>query len=129
MIFEMFLLLPHPNVFLISKLKFISDYNFIYVYSSDKNYRLKYEANDFMIVFMMVRIFYLIRFIFVNSYYKSSRSSRICKIFGENSSEIFALRSLFNKYPFKFFIALFCTVICSFAFAIRVFERCNLTYF
>lgn len=72
---------------------------------------------------MLARIYYIVRFFFVNSYYRTSRSSRICKLYGEKADDLFAMRSIFNKNPLTFFIVTFFINLFVFSFAIRVFER------
>ncbi len=72
---------------------------------------------------MLARVYYIIRFFLVSSYYKTARSYRICKLYGENADDLFAMRSVFNKYPITFFIISFMINVFVFAFAIRVFER------
>lgn len=122
---EAFFALPHPNVFFVSMIVFIIlDSYFDYTYAgTSSTAKLTYYANDFFIVFMLTRVYYIVRFVFVISYYKTSRAARICKIYGETATDLFAFRSLFNKNPFAFFSAMFVSVVLTFAFGIRVFER------
>jgi len=116
-ILEILILLIHPNIFLTGNwihYKFTTQSNILILY---------YEINDFLLALMIFRILYVFRFICSISYFKSTRASRISKMYGEQSTFGFAIKSLFNKYSTTFIFFLFISSMSMFSFCIRVFER------
>jgi hypothetical protein len=115
---ECLLTLIHPNVL------FVSDY-----YDYKKRYNtpvidsLTYSVNEILLAFMILRVFFIFKFIMTISYYKTSRAARTCRMYGESNSYLFALRCLFNKYPIRFVSMMFFSGMLFFTVAIRIFER------
>jgi hypothetical protein len=115
---ECFLILFHPNVL------FVSDY-----YEYKKRYNtpvidsLTYSVNEVLLAFMVLRVFFIFKFMMTISYFKTSRAARTCRMYGESNSYVFALRCLFNKYPIRFVSIMFFSGMLFFTVAIRIFER------
>ena len=55
--------------------------------------------------------------------FKTSRSARICKMFGEWASDTFAIRCFFDAHPFIMIFMLYSFCLTFFSFTIRIFER------
>lgn len=72
---------------------------------------------------MFFRFYFVIRFICNISYYKSPRANRITKLYGEENTFGFSIKSLFNKYSTVFITFLLVLSMFVFSFVIRVFER------
>jgi len=115
---ECLLTLIHPNVLV------VSDY-----YAYKKRYNtpvidsLTYSVNEILLAFMVLRVFFIFKFLMTISYFKTSRAARTCRMYGESNSYLFALRCLFNKYPIRFVSIMFFSGMLFFTVAIRIFER------
>jgi hypothetical protein len=121
-IVECLIAIIHPNAYFLGK-------NFIYVHSYPDWFseELKFSVNEILLAFMMVRIYFIIKFFVTLSYYQSSRAARTCRMYGESNSYLFAVRCIFNRNPFRFVLILFLFSLFSFSITIRIFERLFLT--
>jgi hypothetical protein len=72
---------------------------------------------------MFFRVYFILRFICNISYYKSTRSNRITKLYGEDNTFQFSIKALFNKYSALFITFLSILSIFVFSFVLRMFER------
>ena len=85
--------------------------------------KLVYQINDIFVVFVFLRVYFMMKYFLSLSIYKTSRSARICRIFGEKIRDMFAIRSFFQEYPIKFLISLYLFWIFYFSYILRIFER------
>ena len=114
---EILIILLHPSVL-------TQNYKLTYVYTDvQKKYTLIYELNDFLFSVLTFRIIFIARFFLTYSYYKRSRSARMCRLYGEYNSYSFSVRCVFNNNPFGFVLILLCSGILFFTINIRVYER------
>lgn len=83
---------------------------------------ITFKLNDFLLALMLFRIFYVFRFILTISKFKTSRSARVCRLYGEKSDYQFSLVCLFNDQPFQFLFVTLILFLLFFSYLIRIFE-------
>ena len=84
---------------------------------------LVYKLNDFFVLIQFLRVYFVFKYFISLSYFKSSRSARICRMFGEKSSDIFTIRCFFDCEPFKLIaLVLFCCLF-FYSYSLRLIER------
>lgn len=69
------------------------------------------------------RVFFILKYLISLSIFKSSRSARICKMFGESPTDIFAVRCYFDYHPIYLLVFMFTFWLCFFTYTLRLFER------
>jgi len=97
-------------------------FKFDYLDDQIKSYQLTYKYNDIMFSLCLLRIYFIFRFLLTISKYKTSRSARVCRLYGEKSDYQFSLVSLFNDEPLKFLSISLILLLIFFALEIRIFE-------
>lgn len=117
-IYEILLILPHPNIIAIGV-------NFNQTYTNSKMQKdiISYQVNDILLCLIMFRMYFVLKYIITKNYYKSSRAVRICKMYGEPNTCIFAVKSIFNKNPMKAALILFISGVIFYSINLRIFER------
>lgn len=115
---EFIIVLPHPNYFTIKKY-------FTYTYHDvdGKYITAKLRINDILMFFVILRLYYVIRYALSLSIFKTVRATRVTQMFGEKTTYVFAFKSIFNDFPFPFLILVFPMVVCMYSFFFRIFER------
>jgi len=87
-----------------------------------ESYKITYKYNDIMFSLCLLRIYFVFRFFLTISKYKTSRSARVCRLYGEKSDYQFSIVSLFNDKPFPFLSISLILLHILFALEIRIFE-------
>jgi len=90
---------------------------------SGETVNLVYRVNDILVVFIFLRAYFIMKHILSLSIYKTSRASRICRMFGEKIRDIFAIRSFFQDNPVTFLLSLYIFWILYFSYSLRITER------
>jgi hypothetical protein len=108
-------LLIHPNVFM--KDLTYGSYNILV----KKDISMK--VNDVLLIIMLLRVFWIIRFIVDCTKYMDSNTNRICRTFYFKTNLIFSIKSLIKTRPVITILTGFLFSIGVFAFAVRIFER------
>ncbi len=84
---------------------------------------LIYRVNDILVIFVFLRVYFILKYFLSLSIYKTSRAARICRMFGEKIRDIFAIRSFFQDSPIKFLLSLYIYWIFYFSYSLRITER------
>lgn len=91
---EILVALIHPNI-LTDEIYFTTE-KYWYLL------KLTYEVNDYLAVFMVIRIFTVLRSLVISTDYYTIRASRVCKMFGSDLTTKFAFRCYYKEHPFRF---------------------------
>jgi hypothetical protein len=119
MLIEFVIILAHPNLLTRGPM-----YTFFYRFTTEAApIDLKYEFNDFLLTLLTLRVFMIARYFLSLSYYKTTRASRICRMYDEYNSFWFSIRSIFNRDPFSFVFTIAISGVCFFAVNMRIYER------
>ena len=78
--------------------------------------------SDFILAFMFLRIFFLLRSVFNYSIYTDAFSKKLCKTYGFTSGVRFTLKCHFAVNPEKTMLILFTSSILVFGYLLRIFE-------
>ncbi len=113
-IFDLIFSLIHPNLLFKNK-----------YFTTSKKWNLlevKYNINDFLLVIMLCRSYYFMKFIILYSNYYGARADRICKMMGKQSGYIFSFKCLLISKTLQtlIFITIFTCVI--FAYILKIIE-------
>ena len=78
--------------------------------------------SDYLLVFMFLRFFFVLRTVFNFSIYNDEYSKKLCRHHGVSSGIRFTLKCLLNKYPELTIFWLFVITIIVLSYIIRIFE-------
>ena len=84
--------------------------------------RLKFNYFT-LIIFLPVRLYFIISSFISESYYCSERVQRICKMYNTNNSSKLAIKFLIKKHPFRILLILLLINIFMFGYLIKIAER------
>lgn len=107
--------LPHP-------IHWLDRAQFAY-YNGVKDVTINYTYNAWLSVFVLARIYHIIRVISVLSPYRSGRAQRVCRINGVYPGSWFAVKCLIKERPYHALAAMLLVGMLVGAFLLRVFER------
>lgn len=111
-------------IFLICPLPFLEWLIWIYAMSIDKLGRFKvyYLVSDFILVFMFLRIFFVIRAVFNYNMYTDVFAKKLCRSYGFTANVRFTFKSLLKTDPaMTVSVTMFSSVLIL-AYCLRVFE-------
>ncbi|OMJ71596.1 hypothetical protein SteCoe_30143 [Stentor coeruleus] len=100
----------------------------IYMYNEVLGVTLKYKLSLLLTVVMMLRVYHIVRFISSVSKYKTSRCQRLCKIYGAQPDNFFALKCIMQEGPVSVIAWMFVSGMLIAAYALRVFEAPTVEY-
>ena len=83
---------------------------------------LTFLLSDFLLAFMFLRLFFLIRTCFNYSIYTDALSKKVCKSYGFNSDVKFAIKCKLLVDPEVTVSIMFIGTVCIFACLVRIFE-------
>lgn len=83
---------------------------------------MKFFLSDFMLAFMFLRLFFLIRTSFNYSIYTDALSKKICKAHGFDAGFKFAVKCKLLIDPEETVFIMFFGTVCIFAYLVRIFE-------
>ena len=119
---EFLIIWPHPMLWL-------EGYTFTH-YTQLRNsdpgldeYSVEYPINSILSVWSLLRLYYILRLIFIQTMYSSSRAQRVCRMNGGEATTMFALRCLMRESPFELVACMLVFAVLCGSFAIRIFER------
>ena len=78
--------------------------------------------SDFILAFMFLRIFFVLRSVFNYSIYTDAFSKKLCKSYGFTSGVRFTMKCHFAVHPGKTMFFLFLLSIMVFGYLVRIFE-------
>ena len=84
--------------------------------------RIYYLVSDFILVFMFLRVFFIIRAIFNYNMYMDSFAKKLCRSYGFTANIRFTFKSLLKTDPAKTVSTLFFASVFILAYQLRVFE-------
>ena len=114
LIFDIIFNLIHPN--LLFKNKYLT---------TSKKWNLievKYNINDFLLIIMLFRSVYFIKFIILCSNYYGARVDRICKMMGKQSGYIFSFKCLLISKTLQTLIFITILTCLTFAYMLKIIE-------
>jgi len=113
-IFDLIFSLIHPNILFKNK-----------YFTTNKKWNLlevKYNINDFLLIIMLCRSYYFIKFIILCSNYYGARADRICKMMGKQSGYFFSLKCLFISKTLRILIFITILTCIIFAYILKIIE-------
>jgi potassium intermediate/small conductance calcium-activated channel subfamily N protein 2 len=113
-IFEFVLALIHPNLL-------FKDY-YCTTAKSWNIAKVRYNINDFLLVIMIIRLFYLIKVAILSTNYYSARADRICKMMGMRLNLFFTLKCVLIKYTSYALVLTTLTVCFGLAYMMKIIE-------
>lgn len=111
---ELVLAIIHPN--LIFKDKYVTTGKGWNILNVDYNW------NDFFLVIMIFRLFYVVKIVIISTKYFTARADRVCKMMGMKLDLFFTLKCVMIKNTSIFLIFLTLTVCFGFAYMLKVIE-------
>jgi hypothetical protein len=91
LIMELLIILPHPSVFTEGiTVESIDTYDDIIIY---------YQLNDFLEIYILLRIYILIGVLLSLTEYATTRASRICRMIGVTPGYFYASKCLITESP------------------------------
>lgn len=119
---EMGIIWPHPMLWL----QGIDTDHEVQVNTSALHFSpmlITYSINSILSVWSLLRVYYLLRLLFIHTLYSSSRAQRVCRMNGGSAGQTFILRCLVKKNPYALVLCFLAFGVFSGAYAIRIFER------
>lgn len=114
LLMEIVIALIHPN-------KLTDNINFV---TPQSWYLLEvpYEMNDYLTVFIMIRVYTLLRSLVISTEYYTIRAYRVTKMFGGDLSTMFCFKCYFTEHPFRFLLVYTVSVTTLMAYIMRIIE-------
>lgn len=81
-----------------------------------------YLLSDFLVAFMWVRLFFLVRTIYNYSIFSDAYAKQVCKSYGLETTISFQLSCHLSEYPNRTVLFLFFGTVLSSAYLVRIFE-------
>ena len=111
---DLFFTIIHPNI--LFKDKYVT---------TNKKWNLlevKYNINDFLLVIMLLRAYYFIKFFILCSNYYGARADRICKMMGKRSGYLFSFKCLLISKTMTTLIFITILICIIFSYILKVIE-------
>ena len=119
---ELAIILPHPMLWL----EGLTANHEVTVSTSGitlPSHSISYTINALLTVWSQLRLYYVLRLLFVETIYSSARAQRICRMNGGSAGQSFALRCLMKDSPYALVLSFLGAGVFCGAYAIRIFER------
>lgn len=84
--------------------------------------KVTFLLSDFLLAFMFLRLYFLIRASFNFSIYTDALSKKVCKAYGFDAGFRFAVKCKLLVDPEKTVCIMFISTVCIFAYLVRIFE-------
>ena len=111
---KLLFLFLHPNVLLHDK-----ELN---TYNNKFEVNIKYRWNSVLMVFLLLRLWFFLKFMLLRSEFADDRMQRICKMNGFNCNSMFTLRANMKKNSLSFYGVFFTLILIYHSYLLRVFE-------
>ena len=110
--FEIFILLINPIPF----------YESYVTVTAKKNIKVTYFLSEFLISFMVLRIYFILRTIFNYSIYSDSFSKQLCRTYNLKPGVFFTMKCYLINHPEVTVLSLLSFTIFVFSFVFRIYE-------
>lgn len=111
-VFEVFILLINPIPF----------YESYVTIRAKKNIKVVYFLSEFLLSFMILRLFFILRTIFNYSIYSDSFSKQLCRTYGFRPGLFFTMKCYLINHPKATVLSLLSFTIFVFAYVLRIYE-------
>lgn len=114
-------------IFLVCPLPF-KDYSYSFVFIDISNNKqapgitVSYLLSDFILVFMFLRLYYLVRAIFNYNMYMDSFAKKLCRSYGFTANVRFTFKALLRTNPARTVSVLMLASVFILAYQLRIFE-------
>ena len=111
----LFFLVFHPSVVTFG---FMINY-----YNNKYDVEISYSLNNFLLILLLTRLWFFIKFLLFQTEFSNDRMQRICEYNGFNSNILFALKAYMRTNPIRFYAVVFLIILVYHSYLLRIFER------
>lgn len=84
---------------------------------------IEFKLNYVLVICSLIKVCQIVACVLNMLKFKNPRASRVCKIYGVSSSNLFTVKCCFKQYPITFITYTFLVSFMIFSYAYRVSER------
>ena len=92
-------------------------------YNSVEDVTIRYTYNSWLSVWMLIRVYHLVKVVSILSPYRSGRAQRVCRMNGTYPGSWFAVKCLMKELPYQVLAAVLMAGMFMGAYMLRIFER------